>query len=97
MVDQHVLLFRGDEAFRVRGVDGEDALVKAAHVLHERHHDVQTGRVDGFLDFAKLHDQRVLALIHREKRRRSHHNGHQNNENERVQTIHGQRPPDWDS
>ena len=41
-IHHHVFLFRRDETLRLPGIQRQDARIKEAHVLHQRHLEIQT-------------------------------------------------------
>ena len=77
-IDEDVLLFRGDETLGFGAVEGQDALLEVAHVLDQRHLEVEPRLGDDVADFTELEDDRRLALIDGEDRRteQAHERGH---------------------
>ena len=63
-IHQHILLFRSNEALRIHGIQRENARIKIAHVLHQRHLEIQAGIGFDADHFAQLKHNRILALIH---------------------------------
>src|SRR5882724_2406106 len=92
-VDQHVLLFRRDEAVRLGRVERQYPLVEVLDVLNERPLEMQPRVVDEVLEFAELKDDGALPLIHGE-RGQARQNEHNNGEDDggQVAIAHGRSP-----
>jgi len=71
-IHQHVLLFRGDETFRLRRVHGKNPRIEIAHVLHQRQLEVKSGAFLDRDDLAQLENDRILALVHGEHEQACH-------------------------
>ena len=62
-IHQHVLLFRGDETFRIGRIQRQDAGIEIAHVLHQRQLEIEARLGLDRHHFAQLEHQGILALI----------------------------------
>src|SRR5882672_10149813 len=92
-IDQHVLLFRRDEAVRLGRVERQYPLVEVLDVLNERPLEVQPGIVDEILEFSELKHDGALPLIHGEGGQ-ARQNQHDDCEDDggQVAIVHGRSP-----
>ena len=84
-INENVLFLRGDETFRIRRIERQDAFVEIAHILNHRPLEIEPGFADNFAHLTQLEDDCILALVDREDRGRKHRDERSNHSCSKIE------------